>query len=204
MIDLESLAQRNHKIKQQRFGISVIFEAQNSILYEQLYNYKEQFDEIFPNCFVWYPRWHMTLIRCKSTPNLFSVNPDDESFKRMKRELSEQPKIELINTGNTIALDGVLRCYFSEIKWLNLNAVDNFYLGKGLQYKIIDTPWIALGNVKIDKLEEINSDMNTVNNILNKKYISNICIQSIKFVLYEDILLQKNQCIGNAFLGECV
>lgn len=204
MINLESLAQRNHKIEQKRFGISAIFEVSNSILYEQLYNYKKQFDEFFPNCFVWYPIWHMTLIRCKSTPNIFSINSDEKSFKRMKSELSQQPKIKLVSTSNTIALDGVLRCYFSEIKWSNLNAVDNFYLEKGLQYKLIHTPWIALGNVKMDKLEELKSDMNTVNNILNKKYISNICIQIIKFVFYEDILFKKNKCIGNVFLEECV
>lgn len=204
MINLENLVQRDYKIKQQRFGISVIFEVPNSILYEQLCSYRKQFDEFFSNCFVWYPKWHMTLIRCKSIPNQFSVNPDEELFKQMKRELSEQPQIELVSTCNTIASDGVLRCYFSEIKWMSLKSLDNFYLGKGLQYRIIHAPWIALGNVKIDKLEEIKADMNTVNNILNKKYISNICIQTIKFVFYEDILLQKNQCIGNVFLGECV
>lgn len=204
MINLESLANRKHKVEQQRFGISAIFEVSNSILYEQLYNYIKQFDEFFPSCFFWYPRWHMTLIRCKSTPNIFSVNPDEESFMRMRRELSKQPQIELVSTYNTIALDGVLRCYFSEIKWSNLNAVDNFYLEKGLQYELIHTPWIALGNVKMDKLEELKSDMNTVNNILNEKYISNVCIQMIKFILYEDILLKKSKCIGNAFLGEFV
>lgn len=204
MISVERLVQRNHKIKQKRFGISVIYEIQNSILYDQLYNYKMQIDELLPNCFVWYPRWHMTLIRCRSVRNPFIVNPNAEAFEQMKRELSEQPHIELMNIYNIIASDGVLRCYFSEIKWLSLNALNNFFVENGLQYTIIHTPWIALGNVTIDGLEKVKLNMDTINNTLSKSYISNICIQTVKFVFYEDVLLLKNQCIGNVALGERV
>lgn len=204
MICLESVEERNCKIKQKRFGVSAVFEITTNPLYEQLYSYKNQLDKIFPNCFIWYPRWHMTLIRCKSVKYPFEISPSEKFFEQMKTELSDQPQIKLENTCNSVASDGVLRCYFSEIKWPSLDAVHNFYLEKDLQYTIIHTPWIALGNIRADRLEDIKLNMDTVSYILNKKHLSKICIQIIRFIYYEDILLQKSQCIGNAILGGCI
>lgn len=202
MICLKSVYLRNRKIMQKRFGISAVFEITASPLFEQLHNYKYQLDESFPDCFFWYPRWHITLIRCKSVNKPFIINPNEIFFEQMKTELSKQPQIKLVNIYNDIASDGVLRCYFSEIKWICLDAVNNFYLKKGLHYTTIHIPWVALGNIKADKLENIKFNMDIINDILNNKHLPEIWIKTIKFIYYEDILLQKSQCIGKTVLGE--
>lgn len=202
MISLEKVEQRNSKILQERFGVSIIFDAlQNNVLNQELDVLVRQFEDNYPDCFVWYPRLHMTLIRCKSVRLPFIVNPNDESYKQMEKELMVHPKFKLEYAGSNIGSDGVLRCYFSNVSWKNLSAVKQFYACNKMNYSIIDKPWIALGNIRTEEFGNIRMNMERIEDILEDIYISNIDIQIMDVIYYEDILLRKCQYLGSIKLG---
>lgn len=197
MIILKDVERRNNKITQQRFGISVIYDTiRDNILNQEIYEFTKKIDSIFPNCFFWYPKWHMTLIRCESVKFPFKVNSDENFYRRMEEELMMQPQIELRHTYSKIDSDGVIRCFFLDINWKELSAVKEFYMDKNLNYAIIRNPWIALGNIKARKFESIEKNLEKIRGFVNEIYISDICIDIVDFAYYEDILLRKSRCIG--------
>ncbi|RJW74916.1 hypothetical protein DW025_10535 [Coprococcus sp. AF38-1] len=202
MIRLEDVERRNSKIIQQRFGISAIYDTmEDNILNQEIYECTKKIDNIFPDCFIWYPRWHMTLIRCESVRFPFEVNSDENFYRQMVKELMVQPQIELRYTYSRIDSDGVIRCFFSETNWMELCAVKKFYMDKNLNYTIIENPWIALGNIKAEKFENVKRNIEDIRGIINEINISKICIGIVDFTYYEDVLLRKSQCIGKIKLG---
>lgn len=203
MIRAEDVERRNSKIIQQRFGVSVIYDAmQDNVLNQELCVYMKCFEAIFPSCFVWYPKWHMTLIRCKSVEFPFKVSLDDGFYKQMVKELMMQQQIKLKYTHSRIDPDGVIRCFFSEINWRELCAVKKFYMGKNLNYSIIENPWIALGNVTTEKYENVKRNIGNISCIINEINIPDICIDIVDCTYYEDVLLRRSKCIGKIRLGE--
>ena len=197
MIKLEDAEQRNKKIIQQRFGVSAIYDTiPNSTLNKEICKYIKIIDNMFPNCFLWYPNRHMTLIRCESVRFPLRVSSNEDFYKEMKKELMILPKIRLKYTYSKIDSDGVIRCFFAEIDWEDLYAVKKFYMNKGLNYTMIENPWIALGNIKIEKFNDVKMRIENLKDVVNEINISDIVIDVVDFIYYEDVLLRKSQCIG--------
>lgn len=84
---------------------------------------------------------------------------------------------------------------------MELCAVKKFYMDKNLNYTIIENPWIALGNIKAEKFENVKRNIEDIRGIINEINISKICIGIVDFTYYEDVLLRKSQCIGKIKLG---
>lgn len=201
MIRVEDVKRRNDKIIQQRFGISVIYNTnQDDTLNQEMCVYSKKIDAIFPNCFVWYPNWHMTLIRCESVEFPFKVKSNDSFYKQMVNELKIQPQIKLKYTHSRIDSDGVIRCFFSKTNWGELCAVKNFYMSKNLNYSIIENPWIAIGNIIPEKCENVKRNIEKINCIINENNIPDICIDIVDFTYYEDVLLRRILSIGKVRL----
>lgn len=205
MLILKNVEQRNNKIIQQRFGISVIHDImKNDIINQEIRKYTQKIDSMFPDCFIWYPKWHMTLIRCESVGFPFKVSSNEYFYRQMVKELTAQSQIELTYRYSRIDSDGVIRCLFSETNWKELREVEKFYTSKDLNYAVIGSPWIALGNIRTEKFKTVKRNIEDIKSIINEINISKIYIGIINLVYYEDILLQKSRCIDVVKLGESI
>ena len=202
MIKEESIKWRNNKIQQQRFGISVIYNVINNNELQTILNYNiNRLEKFLPDTFIWYPKWHVTFVRCESVQHPFNVSREEYAFLQLKELLKHQRPFLLKYKYSEIGEDGVLRSYFKKKKKNDFNIVDNFYKIKKLNYKIIEEPWISLGNIKLKSFENAEFYFDKLENIVGKFKIFDILVKEIECVYYEDILLQNNMCIGSISLG---
>lgn len=201
MISIAAVKERNMKIRQKRYGVSIIYGMPfNIFLKNEISSLINDIENMMPSSFIWYNKFHLTAVRCISI--LDSILYKNINCTNLLECFRKVPIINLNYKNTLLNPDGVIRIYFNKIEFplYANNVIRDFYENYSLNYKIINEPWIALGNINLNKISLQEPEFNEFIKYLNTVNFTNISIDELNIVYYEDVLFEVCYVLGKTYL----
>jgi len=194
VLDNNKIQARLLKNDEKRYGVSLVYFPTAEVL-TCIRKWLDELDEICGNVFMWYPVFHLSLVRCKSVMQPFLLK--DEDLLKCDNVRKEKTSVEKAVIGN----DGILRLCFSDIKLEGIADVHPFYTSNSLEYDIVKEPWMSLGLIDNERENAEEVIMTLETRFANGLFPSfDMIIDELSAVNYSDILLKKYDLVKRIFL----